>query len=155
MSNAEAANVAVEPLKKTIVVRRTPEEAFAIFTQRFGSWWPFTQFSIHQEDTASCTFEAKPNGEVYETSKDGERATWGRVRAWNPPKGFVIAWHPGYPPEKATEVELTFEPVAEGTRVTLEHRDWAKIGDGAAQARSNYENGWVVVFEQRYAGACS
>jgi hypothetical protein len=155
MSNAEAANVAVEPIRKTIVVRRTPEEAFAVFTERFGSWWPFTQFSIHQADTARCAFEAKPGGAIYEVSKDGERATWGSVRAWNPPQGFVLAWHPGSPPERATEVELSFEPVPEGTRVTLEHRDWVKLGDNAANARSNYDSGWVVVFEQRFAEACS
>jgi uncharacterized protein YndB with AHSA1/START domain len=155
MSNAEAAGVALEPLRKTVVVRRSPTEAFAIFTERFGSWWPYTQFSLHQAETASCAFEARAGGAIYERTKSGERAVWGAVRAWNPPHGFVIAWHPGSPPEQATEVELMFEPVAEGTRVTLEHRDWAKLGADAAKARGNYENGWVVVFEQRYAGACA
>jgi uncharacterized protein YndB with AHSA1/START domain len=153
MTNAETTGTALAPLRKTIVVRRTPEEAFAVFTERFGAWWPFTQFSLHQAETARCAFEAKPGGEIYEVSTAGERAAWGRVRAWDPPHGFVIAWHPGSPPEKATEVALTFEAVADGTRVTLEHRDWAKIGDGAAQARENYEKGWVVVFEQCYAAA--
>ncbi len=154
MSNAEA-SVGLEPLRKTIVVRRTPEEAFSIFHERFGSWWPFTQFSLHQADSARCAFEGRKGGEIYEVSKNGERAVWGSVRAWDPPKSFTIAWHPGSPPEKATEVQLSFEAVPEGTRVTLEHRDWAKIGEGAAKARGNYENGGVVVFEQCYAGACA
>jgi hypothetical protein len=153
--NAEAQPVELSPLTKSITVRRTPAEAFAIFHERFGSWWPFTQFSLHQADTAQCAFEGRLGGELYEITTSGERAPWGRVLAWDPPRGFALAWHPGDPLEQATTVALRFEAVPEGTRVTLEHRDWAKVGEKAAKARDNYENGWVVVFEQCYFGACS
>ena len=153
--NAEAQREALAPVTKTITVRRTPAEAFAIFHERFGSWWPYTQFSLHQQETRSCAFDGHLGGELYEIGNDGERAVWGSVRAWDPPHGFTLAWHPGYPAEKATTVEVRFDAVPEGTCVTLTHRDWEKVGDGAPHARRNYENGWVVVFEQRYFEACS
>jgi uncharacterized protein YndB with AHSA1/START domain len=144
-----------ESIRKTVVVRRAPEEAFAIFTQRFGTWWPYTQYSLGQEGAAACGFEPRLGGELYETSGSGERSRWGTVRAWEPPRRFVLAWHPGRDADEATEVEVRFEPVAGGTRVTLEHRGWEALGARAAESRENYDKGWVTVFETRYAQACA
>jgi uncharacterized protein YndB with AHSA1/START domain len=155
MADPELAKPRLGPVRKTIVVRRTPDEAFAVFTQRFGAWWPYTQFSLGEEETAECGFEPRLGGELYERSRTGERSRWGSVRAWEPPHRFVLAWHPGRDPAEATEVEVRFEPVAGGTRVTLEHRGWEALGAKAAESREGYEKGWVAVFETRYAQACA
>jgi uncharacterized protein YndB with AHSA1/START domain len=145
----------VEPIRKSVVVRRKPEEAFEIFTARLASWWPYTQFSIHQGETATCAIEPRVGGEVYEVSKGGERATWGRILEWEPPRRFAMSWHPGVSPDAAQVVELRFTAVAEGTRVDLEHRDWTRLGADAAEARKNYDGGWATVFEQCYLEACA
>jgi len=149
------AELELAPLVKTITVRRTPAEAFEIFTAGLARWWPFDRFSIHQADTATCAIEPRVGGRVYEVAKSGEEAPWGTVLAWEPPDRLVMAWHPGHPASSAQEVEVRFEAVAEGTRVTLEHRGWAKLGAEAEETRKSYENGWAVVFDVRFREACS
>jgi hypothetical protein len=36
----------VAPIRKSVVVRRKPEEAFSIFTERLSSWWPHKSHSL-------------------------------------------------------------------------------------------------------------
>jgi hypothetical protein len=66
-----------------------------------------------------------------------------------------MAWHPGATPEQAQEVELRFTPVAEGTKVDLEHRKWEKLGESASVAREGYNAGLETVFVQLFARACA
>ena len=146
---------ALAPLVKTITVRRTPAEAFEIFTAGLARWWPLDRFSIHQADTATCAIEPRLGGRIFETAKNGEEATWGTILAWEPPGRFVTTWHPGQPADTAQEVELRFEPVDGGTRVTLEHRGWAGLGARAGETRRNYDGGWATVFDVCYREACS
>ena len=40
----------IEPIHATVTVGRTPEDAFRVFTQEMGSWWPLQAFSM-AEDT--------------------------------------------------------------------------------------------------------
>ncbi|HXV13170.1 MAG TPA: SRPBCC family protein [Candidatus Krumholzibacteria bacterium] len=154
MANAERAREPIAPLRKSIVVGRTPAEAFEIFTARFGTWWPFQKFSVNQAKARGCAMETRLGGAIYEIAPDGKRVAWGHVIAWEPPHRFVMSWYPGRDPETGQEVELRFIAVKEGTRVELEHRDWEKLGDIATEERRNYENGWAVVFNQRFAEAC-
>lgn len=144
----------LEPLRKTVTVRRAPEEAFEIFTARIASWWPYRKFSIHQERTVSCTIEPRTGGEVFEVTAEGERGVWGRVLAWEPPHRLVFSWHPGRPAATAQEVEVRFVAVPEGTRVELEHRHWAALGEAAATSRTSYDQGWATVFETCFVEAC-
>ena len=154
MGGVERIEDYLQPLRKTIVVRRTPAESFEVFTARFGAWWPRDRFSLHQADSASCGIEPRAGGEVWEIAADGRREVWGTVIAWEPPHRFCMTWHPGRAPDTAQEVELRFVAVPEGTRVELEHRGWAKLGAEAAASREAYENGWAVVFDRCYAEAC-
>lgn len=49
----------------------------------------------------------------------------GRVVRWQPPKEIVLEWHAAnWHPADATVMELRFEVVAAGTRVTLADRGW-------------------------------
>ena len=34
--------ITVEPVRKTVVVNRSTADAFRIFTEKFGSWWPLS-----------------------------------------------------------------------------------------------------------------
>lgn len=40
MAEIESVKQRSSPIRKSVVVRRTPQEAFDIFTKRIGSWWP-------------------------------------------------------------------------------------------------------------------
>ena len=154
MGSVESVGPYLEPIRKSVLVPRTPAEAFEIFTKRFGAWWPRQQFSLQLQNCAECGIEPRVGGEVYEISNTGERGVWGKVLAWEPAGRLLLSWHPGDPPENATELEFRFIAVAGGTRVELEHRDWAKTGEKAAKARASYEGGWATVFDICYLEAC-
>jgi SAM-dependent methyltransferase len=54
----------------------------------------------------------------------------GRVLEWEPGERILLERHPApWEPELTTEVELRFEAVGDGTRVTLEHRGWERVLD--------------------------
>ncbi len=66
---------------------------------------------------------AGPQGRV--TQDDVEV---GRVAAWEPGRRLQLDWRPAdWLPETATQLELRFEPVPSGTRVTVEHRGWGGL----------------------------
>jgi uncharacterized protein YndB with AHSA1/START domain len=88
---------------------------------------------------------------VYERSTDGAETTWGTVLAWDPPHRFVMSWHPGREPSTAQELEVAFEPSDGGTRVTVIHTGWEKLGEEGATMQANYSQGWVLVLD-RYRG---
>ncbi|HLQ67566.1 MAG TPA: SRPBCC family protein [Candidatus Limnocylindrales bacterium] len=144
----------LSPVRKSVIVSRTPEEAFEIFTKRTSSWWPLSKYSLFQANSVACEIDPRVGGLIQETSKSGERATWGTVRTWDPPNRFVMSWHPGGDASTATELELRFVRVPEGTRVELEHRDWAKLGAKAEAARKDYDGGWVEVLESAFKKGC-
>lgn len=52
----------------------------------------------------------------------------GRVRVWEPGARLVFEYRSAFlPPEPLTEVEVRFEPIESGTRVTLEHRGFEQL----------------------------
>ncbi len=145
----------IDPVRKTISVRCNQERAFSIFTDGIARWWPLKKLSLSQARAVSCAIEPRAGGTVYEVDNDGARIPWGQVLVWEPPSRLVMSWHPGSPAETAQEVEVRFTPEGSGTRVDLEHRGWEKLGERAAEARSNYDGGWVLVFETLFAQACA
>lgn len=155
MGSVESMAPYLEPVRKSVTVRRSPAEAFEIFTARLGSWWPLAEYSIYQAEAAACGIEPRVGGKVYEVAKSGERSEWGTILTWDPPRGFSMTWHPGREPETAQEVELRFLAVPGGTRVDLEHRGWQKLGAEANEAREGYDGGWAVVLEQIFVAACA
>lgn len=155
MGSVEKIAPYLEPVRKTVTVKKTPAEAFEIFTAKLASWWPLSQFSIYQAEAVTCAFEPRSGGDVYETSRSGERSVWGRILAWEPPDRFVMTWHPGRDADTAQEVEVRFAAVAGGTRVELTHRGWEKLGAEAAPTRESYDSGWETVFGERFATACA
>jgi len=155
MTDVESIQPYLEAVRKSVIVPRTPAEAFEIFTARLGSWWPLQRFSIHQAEAAGARIEPRVGGRVYEIATDGREAPWGTVLVWDPPRGFAMTWHPGSDPARATEVELRFLPEGDGTRVELEHRNWHRLGAEAAERRQGYDGGWAFVFEQCFVEACA
>ena len=155
MGNVEHLQPYLEPIRKSVTVRRTPAEAFEVFTARLSSWWPTAQFSIYQAGSATCGIEPRVGGDIFEVSKNGDRCIWGNVITWEPPHRFAMTWHPGREPETAQEVELRFIAIAGGTRVELEHRGWTKLGAAAAETRAGYEGGWATVFDVCFLETCS
>ena len=154
MSRVEPIAPYLEPIRKSVVVERPVEEAFEVFTGRIGAWWPAAHYSISLERVRNVVIEPRVGGRIYEERDDGETFTWGEVGIWDAPKRIVFSWHPGRDPETSQTVEVRFEAEGGGTRVALEHRDWARYGEGVERARESYRGGWKAVLGTHFTGAC-
>jgi hypothetical protein len=70
--------------------------------------------------------EAGPYGRVVQSKLEV-----GRVVSWIPGELILLQWRQAdWQPDELTEVELRFEPVEAGTRMTLEHRGWGGLLGG-------------------------
>ena len=67
---------------------------------------------------------------------------------------MVYLWHLRFHRSDATEVEVSFEPAADGTEVTIVHRGWERLGSIAEERRERNRRGWEGVTEH-YQAACS
>lgn len=129
--------VAIDAIRKTVLVDFTPEEAFDLFTARIASWWPVRTHSYGGENVKNVVLEPRVGGRLYEVTDEGEQ-DWGSVLAWDPPARLLIDWQIGS--ARGTEVEVTFEPEGPGSRVVLQHS-----GFEVAESRANYATGWDAV----------
>lgn len=145
-------NPAIEPVVKTITVAWPVERAFRRFTGEIGAWWPLESHSVGGEQARTCAIEPREGGRLYEVGEDGSEHAWGTVTRWEPPRRVAFTWHPGRDPETRQEVEVTFDPVDDGTRVQVVHTGWERLGEKAAETREAYGPGWEFVLG-RFAGA--
>lgn len=133
------------PIRRSLSVSWTPEEAFERFTARFGAWWPVKTHSIGEGRVARVVFEARAGGRIYEEHRDGRRFQWGEVRALEPERSVRFTWHPSRDAATHQDVEIVFAPEGTGTLVTLTAWGWERWGRGAARARKGYGVGWAYV----------
>jgi Activator of Hsp90 ATPase homolog 1-like protein len=140
----------IQPVRRAVTVERPLEDAFRVFTEGLGTWWPVTTHSIAKDAVETVVMEGSVGGRLYERTTDGAENDWGRMLVWEPPRRVAFEWHiTGVP----TEVEVRFTPEGQRTRVELEHRRFERLEDGEAR-RESYNNGWVTVLG-RYAETVS
>jgi uncharacterized protein YndB with AHSA1/START domain len=148
----------IQPLRASITVRRSPDDAFRLFTRDMGTWWPVDLHSLAADEhegrvrVESLTFEEGRGGRIVERMSDGTEGTWGTVLIWEPPSRVVLAWKPNTNERPPTELEVRFTPDGAGTLVELEHRGWERLGEVAEEARTSYGQGWTRVLS-RFATA--
>ncbi len=145
----------IAPVRKVITVRQSVEDAFHIFTDQIGSWWPLQSHSRSGGEAVSCGIDGAVGGDLFEVLADGTRLTWGEVLAWEPPRRLAFTWQLSRTPEQAQNVEVTFAATETGTRVELTHSGWERLGAEAMEVRAGYDSGWEVVFVERYGGRCA
>ena len=133
------------PLVKTIVVPWTLEAAFKRWTTDIASWWPVKTHSVGQGKVKTLVFEGGVGGRCYEVWHDGTENEWGRVTVWDPPRLVRYTWYPDRTPEAAQDIEVRFEAEGNGTRLTLTHTGWERLGRDARKARRGYPIGWEYV----------
>lgn len=145
-------------VQRSIVVNGTPEQAFAVFTERFDTIKP-REHNMLGSPIVETVLEPQVGGRIVDRGEDGSECAWARILAFDPPGRLVFTWDisPTWQLEQeadnASEVEVRF--VADGpghTRVELEHRHldrhgagWESLRDGIAD-----EQGWPLYLE-RYA----
>ena len=129
----------MEPLRLEFTVACPPERAFSLWAQQTSRWWPHGH-SVSGEPGLTVVFE--PGGRIYERTPDGTQHDWGEVLVWDPPHRLVYRWHLRFDRSDATEVEIRFEPAADGTAVAIEHRGWERLGAAAEERRERNRRGW-------------
>ena len=147
--------MSVEPIRRSVTVQRDLEHAFRIFTEEMGSWWPVEHYSRAASDfegedvkVERVEFQDRAGGQVLEHLSNGLTLPWGDVLEWDPPRRFVLAWHPTFSDRPPTEVEIRFAPQGNGTLVELEHRGWERLGPDVEALRGRYGSGWPLTLER-------
>ena len=144
----------IPAIRGTITVGVPVDQAFRVFTDAFGSWWP-PEYHIGQADMAAAILEPRAGGRWYEQGVDGSECDWGRVLAFQPPHRLVVTWQINGEwrydpdPEHASEIEVRF--TADGpsqTTVELEHRLLHRlVGGQAIHDTIVGGGGWTAILE--------
>ncbi len=143
---------------KDIVVNAPIDEAFRVFTARFGDFKP-REHNLLGAPITETVFEPKVGGHIVDRAADGSECRWARILAYDPPSRVVFSWDIGPTwqleddPNNTSEVEVRF--TADGptrTRVELEHRHLDRHGLGWEGVREGVDGdgGWPL-YLQRYA----
>jgi uncharacterized protein YndB with AHSA1/START domain len=127
-------------------VKADPARAFEVFTGQIGAWWRHNpMFRFTPRAPGVLAFDG---GRLIERRADGKVFEIGKVSVWEPGRRLVVGWRQAsFAPDQATEVEVTFEPVGEETRVSVIHTGWDAI------PRENVaKHGMAEPFFMRQAG---
>lgn len=118
---------------------RRSRRAFELFTAGINQWWRRGTYYWNDRDRArGLRFEPHVGGrfiEVYDEAT-GEGFEIGRITVWEPGRRLAYTWRESdWGPEEQTQVDVRFEPVATGTRVTVVHSGWERVKNGAEISR--------------------
>ena len=103
----------------TTIVDADPKTAFHLFTREIDLWWK--RGPRYRNRDGILRFDA---GRLLEAEEQ-----IGKVLAWDPGSRLLLEmWTWSFRAGERTQVEVCFEPVAKGTRVTIEHRGWSPRG---------------------------
>jgi uncharacterized protein YndB with AHSA1/START domain len=142
----------ISPVRVEIHVPLSPEEAFRLFTDGFGSWWP-QAYTWSQDALVAIMIDAQAGGRCTETGPEGFTCDFGRVLEADPGRRIKLLWQisprrePVPDPSKASEIDILFKAEAGGTRVVLVHDGFDRHGDGAtgyADAMGSPQ-GWPMI----------
>ena len=132
----------IEPLRLSFEIGCPTEHAFDVWTTRLSSWWPKGHSASGDPDTV-VTLEPRLGGRIFERTSDGTEIDWGEITSWNPPHRLGYLWHIGRDRTDATDVELTFVDLGDGTtRLDIVHSGWERLGATAPALRRANTDGW-------------
>ena len=141
----------VPPVRKEVLVAKTPEREFRVFTDVIDRWCP-REHHIGSSPLAREVLEPGVGGRWYGVSQDGTECEVGKVLRWEPPARLVLAWQIGadwkHDDALLTEVEVRFVALGPAlTRVELEHRLLDRYGAAAEGLRGAFdsEGGWTGI----------
>ena len=116
----------------SVTVSTDPATAFAIFTTETDLWWRSgPKFRIAGKQPGVVRFEPWLGGrflEEVESPSGPQVFSKGTITLWQPPERFEFEWQGvNFAPGESTRVEVVFEAVPIGTRVTVRHSGWAAL----------------------------
>ena len=126
-----------------------PAVAFDVFTDEIGRWWRPGPINWNYSDRAvGMRIEPGVGGRWIEVHDEatGEGFEHGRVLVWEPGRRLVLRYADRGHDIDGTEVEVRFEAVEGGSRVTLEHRGWERVEAGLAARKIELKRwGWANI----------
>lgn len=132
----------IDPLRLSVEIDCPTDHAFAVWTTRLSSWWPKGHSVSGHPDTV-VTLEPHLGGRIFERAPDGTEIDWGEITSWSPPHRLGYLWHIRRDRSDATDVELTFVDLGDGTtRLEIVHSGWERLGAEGAQWRDANTDGW-------------
>jgi uncharacterized protein YndB with AHSA1/START domain len=131
---------------ESVDVDCSPEEAFDLFTSRMGDWWPLDVASYGGDRAREIFLEPRVGGRFFERFVEADELQVGTVIACDPPELIVFTWKTA-DWEGETEVAVSFTPIAQGTRVDLEHRGFERIGPLGPDVAAKFRGGWPGVMQ--------
>jgi Activator of Hsp90 ATPase homolog 1-like protein len=135
----------IEPLRLSFPIRCPAEHAFTVWTTRTAAWWPQGHSTSGEPDTR-VTIEPRLDGRIFERTPAGDEIDWGHITRWEPPRVLGYRWHIGRTPDAATDVELTFVDLGDGTtRLDIVQTGWERLGDDALAYREANTSGWSTL----------
>jgi len=145
-------------VRRELVVPAGVEDAFRVFTARFGEIKP-KEHNILASPIVETVLEPRVGGNIVDRAEDGSECRWARILAYEPPTRVVFSWDIGptwqveADPALCSEVEVRFAAEGAGsTRVVLEHRKLDRHGAGWESVRGGVDapDGWTL-YLARYA----
>ena len=135
----------IDPLRLSFEIRAPAGHAFEVWTTRLSSWWPKGHSASGNPDTV-VALEPRPGGRIFERTPDGAEIEWGEITLWQPPHRLGYLWHINRARSDATDVELTFVDLGDGTtRLDIVHAGWERLGsEGEAWRDANF-SGWAAL----------
>ncbi|MDA0368931.1 MAG: SRPBCC family protein [Proteobacteria bacterium] len=146
-----------------VTIPGTPDAAYRIFVDGFGTWWP-TEYTFCGENLAAIAIEGVDGGRCFERAINGRELVWGTVTLAEPGQALIFRWHITADrqieadPDRASEVAVAFQAAGDGdTTVMLVHSGLSRHGGDWAGYRAAMasEQGWPYCLDHFRAAAGS
>ena len=154
-------NQSTTEIRHEVVVALSAEDAFRVFVD-LDRIKP-REHTLLDAPLDRTVVEQEVGGAIYDRGTDGSTCRWGRVLAFEPPRLFRFSWDINVEwqvesdPARASEVEVTFEAVHDGTRVVLVHRHLDRHGPGWESTRDGVADpqGWPLYLDNFLSAAAT
>lgn len=121
----------MEPIVLEFDVECSPEHAFQMWTLRTALWWP-NSHTMTGDSACDIVFGPRVGGRIFERGPEGTEHEWGEIQVWEPPMRIGYRWHLFFDRSEATDVEVSFQPTASGTRVRLVQTGFDRLSEDVA-----------------------
>src|SRR5689334_13121799 len=115
----------LDPIEQEYDLACTPAEAFAVFTERTGQWWP-GEFSPDAASLRDTVIEPRIGGRVYFVVAGMGDVPWGTVTDWQPGRRLVFASTLAQARDFPSEIDVSFQDGPDGgCHMVLRHGGWS------------------------------
>jgi len=111
-----------QTVSQSVEVGIDPAAAFELYTAQINRWW--------KRDSWYWNDRQRARGLRIEPFVGG------RVKVWEPGRRVAYSWRQAdWPPGEEMEIQVSFAPTADGTRVTIDVSGWERLRGGAEIGR--------------------